>query len=64
MGSLKSQFTTSYRSAIETIALNCLVFEFFLYFGDRQADEQLDSIDALSRFRCREPRLNNMMAST
>ena len=27
MGSLKSPCTTSYRSSIETIALNCLVFE-------------------------------------
>ena len=65
IGSLKSPCMTSfYRSSIDTIALNCLVFEFFLYFGDRQADEQLDNIDALRRFRCREPRLNNMMAST
>ena len=40
MGSLKSPCTTSYRSSIETIALNCLVFEkiAFLYFGDRQTD--------------------------
>jgi len=38
MGSLKSPCATSYRSSIETIALNCLVFEkiSFLYFGDRQ----------------------------
>ena len=43
MGSLKSPCTTSYRSSIETMALNCLVFEkiaFFLYFGDRQTDKQ------------------------
>jgi len=35
MGSLKSPCTTSYRSSIETIALNCLVFEkiAFLHFG-------------------------------
>jgi len=42
MGSLKSLLcTTSYRSSIETIALNCLIFEkiaFFLHFGDRQTD--------------------------
>ena len=58
MGSLKSPCTTSYRSSIETIALNCLVFEkiAFLYFGDRQTDEQMDIIDALSRSRCRERR--------
>jgi len=54
MSSLKSPCTTSYRSSIETIALNCLFFEkiaFFLHFGDRQADRQTDeqtnSTDAL-----------------
>jgi len=40
-----------YRSSIDiTIALNCLVFEkiaFFLHFGDRQTNEQMDSPDAL-----------------
>jgi len=41
MGSLKSPCTTSYRS-IETIALNCLVFQkiAFLQFGDRQTNRQ------------------------
>jgi len=42
MGSLNSPRTTSYESSIETIALNCLVFEkitFFLYFGDRQTNK-------------------------
>jgi len=42
MASLKSPCTTSYRSSIDTTALNCLVFEkipFFLQFGDRQTDE-------------------------
>ena len=64
MGSLKSPCTTSYRSSIVTIALNCLVFEkiAFLRFGDRQtnrqSDEQMDITDALSRSRCRERRLN------
>jgi len=40
MGSLKSRCITFYRSSIETMALNCLVFEKieFLYFGDRQTD--------------------------
>ena len=40
MGSLKSPCTTSYRSSIETIALNCLVFQkiAFLHFGDRQTN--------------------------
>jgi len=43
MGSLKSPCTTSYRSSIDTIALNCLVFEkiAFLYFGDRQKNKQV-----------------------
>ena len=39
MGSLKSPCTTFYRSLIDTIALNCLVFEkIVLYFGDRQTN--------------------------
>jgi len=44
MGSLKSSCTISYMLSIETIALNCLVFEkiAFLYFGDRQTDKQTD----------------------
>jgi len=35
---------TSCRSSIETMALNCLVFEkiAFLYFGDRQTNKQTD----------------------
>jgi len=51
-GSLKISCTTSYRSSIETIALNCLVFEkiaFFLYFGDRQTDGQQRCSKPLSR---------------
>jgi len=62
MGSLKSQCTPSYRSSIDTIALNCLRFEkipFLHFLTDRQIEEQMDSIDALSRSRCRERRLNN-----
>ena len=60
MGSLKRSCTTSYRSSIDTIALNCLVFEkiALLHFGDRQTVRQMDSIDALSRSCCRERRLN------
>jgi len=40
MGSLKSPCMTSYRSSIETIALNCLVFEkiAFLHFGVKIKD--------------------------
>jgi len=44
MGSLKSPGTTSYKSLIETIALNCLVFEkiaFFFAFW-QQTDKQTD----------------------
>jgi len=63
MGSLKSPGTTSY----STIALKCLVFEKIAFFcilatgrqTDRQTDEEMDSIDALSRSRCRERRVNN-----
>jgi len=65
MGSLKTPCTTSYRLSTDTIALNCLVFEkiAFLHFRDRdmdrQTDEQMDSIIALSRSRClHEHRLN------
>jgi len=60
IGSLKSPCTTSYRSSIETVALNCLVFEkiAFLQFGARQTGEQIDKPVARSRSRCRERRLN------
>jgi len=66
MGSLKSPCTTSYRSSIDTIALNCLVFEkisFFVFWGqtNRQTDEQMDNVDALSRSRSGEWRLNNVV---
>jgi len=45
MGSLKSPRMTSYRSSIDTIALNCLVFfrkSRFLNFGDRQTNRRTD----------------------
>jgi len=40
MGSLKSPCATSYRSSIDTVALNCLVFEkiAFLHFGVKTQD--------------------------
>jgi len=63
MGSLKSPCTTSYKSwsSMDTIALNCLVFEKNAFFcilatdrqTDRQTDKQMDIIDAWSR-RSRE----------
>jgi len=62
MGSLKSPCTTSYKSSIDIIALNCLVFEkiaFFIFWRqtdrqtNKQTDEQMYSIDALSRSRYR-----------
>jgi len=41
MGSLKSPCTTFYRSLIETIALNCLVFEKIAFFAFwRQTDRR------------------------
>ena len=62
MGSLKSRFTTSCRSSIDTIALNCLVFEKIALFPFwRQTDEQMDSTDALSRSYCRERQLNKQV---
>ena len=43
--------TTSYRSSIETIALNCLVFEKIAYFAFwRQTDKQTDG-----QHRCTKP---------
>ena len=57
MGSLKSPCTTSYRSSIDIIALNFLVFEknrvYFAFWRqrDKQTDEQMNSTDALSRSR-------------
>ena len=63
MGSLKSPCATSYRSSIETIALNCLVYKKIAFFcilaTDRQTNKQMDSTDALSRSRCRQRRLKN-----
>jgi len=49
-GSLKSPYTTSYRSSIETVALNSLVVweNRVLHFGDKQMDRPI----ALSRSRC------------
>ena len=69
MGSLKSSCATSYRSSIDTIALNCLVFfrkSRFLHFGadrqtNKQTNEQMDTTDALSRSRYRERRLNKRL---
>jgi len=46
IGSSKSPCTTFYRSSIETIALNCLVFEKIAFFcilaTDRQTNKQTD----------------------
>jgi len=56
MGSLKSPCTTSYRSSIETIALNSLVFEKIAVLRDR-TDKQMDRPIAWSRSRCGERRL-------
>ena len=54
VGSVKSPCTTSYRSSMETVALNCLVFgrnsRFCILTTDRQTnrqtDKQMDIIDA------------------
>ena len=61
MGSLKSPCTTSFSS----IAISCLVFEkiTFLQFGDRQTETD-KQMDARSRSRCRERRLNSLTAVT
>ena len=48
MGSLKSPITTSCRSSIDTIALNCLVFEKIMFFCilviDRQTNRWIASM--------------------
>ena len=57
MGSLESPCTTSYRSPIDTIALNCIVFEkiaFFLHFGYKQTDKQTDR-QTDGQHRCTKP---------
>jgi len=69
MGSLKSSCRTFYRSSIETIAPDCLVFEknafcVRILVTDRQTsgrtDEQMDKPSALSRLCYRERRFNNV----
>ena len=64
MGSLKSPCTTSYRSLIYTIALNCLVFEkiAFLYFSDRQTDKQTN-IRIDGQHQCIKPLLLSRAAA-
>ena len=44
IGSVKSPCATSYRSSMDTVALNCLVLGkiAFLHFDDRQTDKQTD----------------------
>jgi len=55
MGYLKSPRATSYRSSIDTVALNCLVFEkiAFLHFVDRQTYKQTDK--QTDKRRCTKP---------
>jgi len=56
IGSLESPCATSYRSSMDTAALNCLVFEKTAFFCILV---QTDRTDALSHSRYRERRLNN-----
>jgi len=58
MGSLKSPCTNPYRSSIDTVALNCSVFEKIAFFCILATNGQMDTTDALSRSRFRERRLN------
>ena len=58
MGSLKNAYATSYRSSIDTIALNCLVCEKIAFFCILVTDRRTNSSDALSRSRYRERQLN------
>ena len=61
-GSLKSRYKASYRSSVDTIALNCLVLwenrVFCILATDRRTDEHMDRSVAWSGSRCRERRLN------
>jgi len=65
IGSLKSPCTTSYRSSIETIARNCLVFEKIAFVCILATNRRRDGKhrckvnDALSRCRYRERRIDN-----
>ena len=52
MGSLKSPCATSYRSSIDSIALNCFVFEKIAFFAFlRQTDKQTTD----GQLRCTNP---------
>jgi len=63
MGSLKSPCRTSYRSSVETIALNCLVFEKIAFlcthFGDGRTNGQTRRTASMCKgaSRCCEHRL-------
>ena len=60
MGSLKSPCTTFYRSSIETIALNWLLFEKIAFFAFwRQTDRQTNRRTDGQHRCCRERRLKN-----
>jgi len=63
MGSSKSPCRTCYRSSIETIAINCLVFEKIAFlcthFGDRQTNGWTESMRKKGSC-CRERHLNNL----
>jgi len=55
IGSLKSPCATSYRSLIDTVALNCLVFEKIVFFSfwrqtDKQTNRRTDG-----QHRCTKP---------
>jgi len=57
MGSSKSPRTTSYRSSIETIALNSFVFQkirIYAFWQQTETEKQMDRPIALSRSRCRQ----------
>jgi len=55
MGSLKSPGTTILNRHSKLLSF----WEYGVFAFWRQTDEQMDSTDALSRFRCRRRRLNN-----
>ena len=58
IGSLKSPCATSYRSSMDTVSLNCLVFEKIAFFcilaTDRQTDRQTDRRTD-GQLRCTKP---------
>jgi len=58
MVSLKSPGTTSYRSSIDIVAVNCLVFfrkSRFFHFGERLDKQTYRQTNSFGQHRCTKP---------